>query len=74
MAEPNQARVLVEAAIRFFRDAIRLDPDNDDAKFNLEFLLSGEPAGLPQGATKPGPRRGARKDALTNEAVVESGY
>ena len=74
VAEPNQARPLVEAAIRYFRDAIRLDGDSADAKYNLEFLLSGQPPGLPQGATKPGPRKGEKKDAVTNEPVVESGY
>ena len=38
--EPERARRHVAASAEAFREAIRLDPANDDAKFNLEFVLT----------------------------------
>ena len=68
--DPPSAAVHVPAAAGAFRDAIRLDPANDDAKFNLELVLTlarenagaaigpgrgaGPSSGSGAGATPPG--------------------
>jgi hypothetical protein len=38
--DPARADDHVAASVDAFRDAIRLDPANDDAKFNLELILT----------------------------------
>jgi hypothetical protein len=37
--DPNQQRAQILTAIGLFRNAIKLDPDNGDAKLNLELVL-----------------------------------
>jgi hypothetical protein len=63
----KRAATPVERTVAAFREAIRLDPSNDDAKANLELLLrllqaKGERIG-PNPA--PGPRGGGRHGAGT---------
>jgi hypothetical protein len=46
----------LKAAVKHLRTAIELDPDNNDAKFNLEFALRQRSAGLSaRGGSAPNP-------------------
>jgi hypothetical protein len=70
LLERGSADRHVAASVEAFREAIRLDPSNDDAKFNLELVLTlapeearvapgpgpvaGPAAGSGAGATPPG--------------------
>jgi len=52
----EEQRAALKAAVRHLRTAIELDPDNNDAKFNLEFALRQRSAGLSaRGGAAPNP-------------------
>lgn len=52
----EEQRAALKAAIRHLRTAIELDPDNADAKFNLEFALRRRGVGLSaSGGSLPNP-------------------
>jgi hypothetical protein len=66
VADTDEQRAALKAASRHLRDAIALDATNDEAKFNLEFILrqgrggaaaTGAPAPAP--SNNPGTSRGA---------------
>jgi hypothetical protein len=58
--DPSKAASAVETAKRDLLQAIRLDDANDEAKFNLELLLTlrGKPPPGPGGASQSGSQRG----------------
>jgi hypothetical protein len=52
----EEQRAALKTAIKHLRTAIELDPDNDDAKFNLEFALRQRGVGLSaSGGSAPNP-------------------
>lgn len=71
--DPASAAVHVPAAAGAFRDAIRLDPGNDDAKFNLELVLTlaRENAGA---ATGPGGGAGPSTGSGAGATPPGGGY
>ncbi len=52
--DPPRARALLAAALRDLRAAIRLDQANEDAKFNLELVLTLTGAGGGEGGGRAG--------------------
>ena len=66
----EETRARLQSAIALFQDAIELDPDNEQAKINLELALSGicntclisgvDPAGAPLGGGGSGAGREGR--------------
>jgi hypothetical protein len=60
--DPSLTTTFLQNAVTNFRDAIALDPTNDDARFNLEyalFQLKGGEDQLPKGSDRPGDPRGS---------------
>jgi hypothetical protein len=60
--DPSLTTTFLQNAVANFRDAIALDPTNDDARFNLEyalFQLKGGDDQLPKGSDRPGDPRGS---------------
>jgi hypothetical protein len=52
----DEQRAALKAAVKHLHSAIELDPDNDEAKFNLEFALRRRSVGLgTQGGSLPNP-------------------
>lgn len=52
----EEQRANLKTAVRHLRTAIELDPDNNDAKFNLEFAIRQRSAGLSaRGGSIPNP-------------------
>lgn len=71
----DEQRAALKAAVRHLRSAIELDPNNDEAKFNLEFALRRRNVGLgTQGGSLPNPggTPNTAKGAATGSAG--SGY
>jgi hypothetical protein len=61
VAEEQDRAVLLSAAVRSFRRAIALDPDNEDAKYNLELSLQrGRELQLSEAAGGRDPAPGGR--------------
>lgn len=64
----------IAAAILSFGHAVRLDPRNADAKFNLELLLTIRPKGTKPAATKPISKQGAAATGHAGTAHTGAGY
>jgi hypothetical protein len=67
--DPNEERNMILTTIGLFRSAIKLDPNNADAKLNLELVLqdpqtetfvSGGPGGNPDAGTRGGSGSGGQ--------------
>ena len=67
--DPNEQRNQILTTIALFKSAIKLDPNNADAKLNLELVLqdpqteqfvSGGPGGNPDAGTKGGTGSGGQ--------------
>jgi hypothetical protein len=72
--DPDQSYSYLTESVRWFRRAIALDPENDDAKYNLELALSRLKNVKPPPSPKPpkGTKGGAGSGAGTGEPG--SGY
>jgi hypothetical protein len=62
--DPRERGSVLRTAIGVFQSAVRVDPENDDAKVNLELVLrdaavAGIPANAPSGERSGGQRSGA---------------
>jgi hypothetical protein len=65
----------LKAAIQHLRTAIELDPDNVDAKFNLEFALRQRSAGLSaRGGSLPNPAGAPNTSKGAATGAAGSGY
>ena len=70
----EQAATL-KAAITNLQTAIELDPDNSDAKFNLEFALRQRSAGLSsRGGSSPNPAGNPNRSRGAATGAAGSGY
>jgi hypothetical protein len=71
--EPASADAHVAASVEAFREAIGLDPANDDAKFNLELVLTLAPEDA-TAATERGPRAGPSGGSDAGATPPGGGY
>lgn len=75
VAEEQDRAVLMSTAIRSFRRAIALDPDNEDAKYNLELSLQrGRELQLSEAAGGRDPAPGGRGQSGAGTGDPGSGY
>jgi hypothetical protein len=70
-SDPRERDANLISAIDSFRTAIRLDPDNDDAKINLEFALRAAAPGQLSGQS---PERGAARGERAGAGRAGGGY
>jgi hypothetical protein len=70
-SDPRERDANLISAIDSFRTAIRLDPDNDDAKINLEFALRAAAPGQLSGQN---PERGAARGERAGAGRAGGGY
>ena len=75
VAEEQDRAVLLSAAVRSFRRAIALDPENEDAKYNLELSLQrGRELQLSEAAGGRDPAPGGRGSRGAGTGDPGSGY
>jgi hypothetical protein len=71
----EEQRAALKAAITNLQTAIELDPDNNDAKFNLEFALRQRSAGLAaRGGSSPNPLGNPNRSRGAATGAPGSGY
>jgi hypothetical protein len=70
-SDPRERDANLISAVDSFRTAIRLDPDNDDAKINLEFALRAAAPGQLSGQN---PERGAARGERAGAGRAGGGY
>jgi hypothetical protein len=70
-SDPRERDANLISAVDSFRTAIRLDPDNDDAKMNLEFALRAAAPGQLAGEN---PERGAARGERAGAGRAGGGY
>jgi hypothetical protein len=71
----DEQKAALRAAITNLQTAIELDPDNSDAKFNLEFALRQRSAGLAaQGGSSPNPLGNPNRSRGAATGAPGSGY
>jgi hypothetical protein len=70
-SDPRERDQNLISAIDSFRSAIRLDPENDDAKINLEFALRAATPGQLAGEN---PERGAARGERAGAGRAGGGY
>jgi hypothetical protein len=70
-SDPRERDANLISAVDSFRTAIRLDPDNDDAKINLEFALRAATPGQLAGEN---PERGAARGERAGAGRAGGGY
>jgi hypothetical protein len=70
-SDPRERDANLVSAVDSFRTAIRLDPDNDDAKMNLEFALRAAAPGQLAGEN---PERGAARGERAGAGRAGGGY
>jgi hypothetical protein len=70
-SDPRERDANLISAIDSFRSAIRLDPDNEDAKINLEFALRAATPGQLSGQN---PERGAARGQRAGAGRAGGGY
>jgi hypothetical protein len=70
-SDPRERDANLISAVDSFRTAIRLDPENDDAKINLEFALRAATPGQLAGQN---PERGAARGERAGAGRAGGGY
>jgi hypothetical protein len=70
-SDPRERDANLKDAINSFRTAVRLDPENEDAKVNLEFALRAVAA---SSATGENPERGAARGRQSGTGRPGGGY
>lgn len=70
-SDPRERDANLISAVDSFRTAIRLDPENDDAKINLEFALRAAAPGQLSGQN---PERGAARGERAGAGRAGGGY
>jgi hypothetical protein len=70
-SDPRERDANLISAVDSFRTAIRLDPENDDAKVNLEFALRAAAPGQLSGQN---PERGAARGERAGAGRAGGGY
>jgi hypothetical protein len=69
--DPTKA---ITAAIQSFAHAVRLDPRNTDAKYNLELLLTLRPKKAPSKTMRPIPKQGTAASGKAGTVHSGAGY
>ena len=70
----GDASAAVASAIASFTRAVRLDPRNTDAKYNLELLLTLRPKSKQQKSTQPVPKQSAAATGHAGTVHTGAGY
>ena len=71
LVSSDERSAIVRNAVSAFRNAIEFDPDNEDAKRNLETALRIFPA---SGLTGAGPSGGRSEGRISGQGITGSGY
>jgi hypothetical protein len=69
--DPGNRAMIIRSAVGLFQNAVETDPDNQDAKFNLELVLRDFYVAIAPGET---PDRGAARGSRSGVGRSGSGY
>lgn len=70
-SDPGNRAAIIKSAVGLFQNAVETDPDNQDAKFNLELVLRDFYVGIAPGEA---PDRGAARGSRSGVGRSGSGY